>query len=271
MSDALASDPYATAKANLRDTIKWLATSLAGLGAAVLAGASINGLAALKGPTLGVAAVLGVIGLLLILVAVGVLLSLLTAKVFYFSQLVQPRDEVAREINDNADDILPPPLRTIAELAEYRQRAWEDLSRAQPGTDDYRDASDRWGTANDSVSRITNLAQFLSLRHDFANCKWRLFWLAGFIIVVLGLYVFVVGGKSGLDEERKVVFKPGNGWSDAAASLASSCGAEPLNGAMLSKKMFDGWVTIRLAEPGKCSGLELSVPASLVQMTGPRT
>ena len=59
MPDAPAADPYATAKANLRDTIKWLATSLAAVGAAVIAGASISGLAGLEGHALHLAAGLG--------------------------------------------------------------------------------------------------------------------------------------------------------------------------------------------------------------------
>jgi hypothetical protein len=275
MSNAPAADPYATAKANLRDTIKWLATSLAAVGAAVIAGASINGLAALEGKALIYAALLGGAGLVLILIAIAVMVSLLTSDVFYFSQLTAAGDPVgariAGEINAHATDILSPQTDTIDALVRYRNNAVANMRGAQPGDAAYQTAFKQWTAANDLVARVTNLAQFMALRDAFKNKTLLLFALTIGVILSLGGYALLAGGKSSLNAElaQKAVFQPGNGWSSAAASLAKECGADPLNGTLVSKKPFEGWVTIRLADPGKCSGLELSVPASLVQLSGP--
>jgi hypothetical protein len=271
MSDAPAPDPYATAKANLRDTIKWLATSLAAVGAAVIAGASINGLAALEGKALYCAAALGGVGLLLILIAIGIMVNLLTANVFYFSQLTTKGNAIASKIDQHASDILSPQISTIADLVEYRKAAVREMNEAKPGDAKYQDAFKKWTAANDLIARVTNLAQFLSLRDDFERHQRLLFILTALIIIALGGYALLAGGKSSLNADlaQKIVFQPGNGWSDAAVSLAGACGADPLKGVMVPKKTFEGWISIRLAEPGKCSGLDLTVPASLVQLVGP--
>ena len=145
------------------------------------------------------------------------------------------------------------------------------MDAANPGDARYQDAFKKWTAANDLIARVTNLAQFLSLRDAFKGSQVLLFVLTVLIIITLGGYALLASGKSSLNTAlaQKIVFQPGNGWSDAAASLAKACGADPLKGIMVPKKTFEGWISIRLAEPGKCSGLELTVPASLVQLVGP--
>ncbi|MDX0264295.1 hypothetical protein GOL41_26955 [Sinorhizobium medicae] len=266
-----ASDPYSTAKANLRDTIKWLATSLAAVGAAVIAGASINGLAALHGRPLILAALLGGAGLVAILVAIGILVRLLTSKVFYFSDLRDPNEPVTREINSRAEDILSPQTPTIADLVKFRQGAVDDLHKSKSGDPLYELAFRKWTAANDLIARVTNLGQFLAFRNEFERQQGKLFALTIVIILTLGGYALLAGTQSELTSSMalKIVFKPGPGWSDAAALLAKQCGGDPLDGTMLQKKPFDGWVSVRLAQPGRCGGLELSVPASLVHLSEP--
>lgn len=270
MSEA-APDPYATAKANLRDTIKWLATSLSAVGAAVIAGASINGLAALEGSALYWAAGLGAAGLLAILGAISVMLNLLTAKVTHFTDLT-PENPITREIDGHASDILAPLTVSIRALAEYRQTQVDAMIAAKNNNVADQVAVNRYNSANASISRVVNLAQFLALRNAFEASKGLLFFLTVVVILSLGGYSLLVGGKSKLsaDLAQKIVFRPGANWSDVASLFTEICGAQPLDGVMVSKKTFDGWVTIQLAVPGKCGGLELSVPASLVQMVGPQ-
>lgn len=265
------SDPYATAKANLRDTIKWLATSLAAVGAAVIAGASINGLAALQGGSLLFAALLGGAGLGAILVAIAIMMRLLTSKVFYFSDLQRPDDPVALEINSRANDILSPQIPTIADLVAFRQSAVDDLGESQPGDPLYDLAFRKWTAANDLIARVTNLAQFLAFRNEFNRQQGTLFALTIVIILALGSYALLAGTQSDLSSNLapKIAFNPGLGWSDAAALLAKECGGDSLDGTMIQKKSFDGWVSVRLAQPGRCGGLELTVPASLVRLSGP--
>lgn len=273
MSDGPTSDPYATAKGNLRDTIKWLATSLSAVGAAVIAGASINGLATLKGEALFGAVILGVVGLGALLGAISILLGLLTAKIFYFSDLTREKGrEVADEINLHASDILSPQTETIDKLVKFRDRAVEDMGRSKPGDALYQDAFKRWTAANGLISRVTNMAQLIALRNDFKSKQSTLFFLAVVVIGALGWYSLLAGAKSDQSVElsQKVTLTPGEKWADVAESLTTECGAEPLHGAMMSRKSFEGWATIRLSGPGKCGGLELSVPASLVTLVGPQ-
>jgi hypothetical protein len=125
MGDGPAADPHASARANLRDTVKWLATSLAAVGAAVIAGASINGLASLSGTELFAGALLGGFGLVAILSAISILLGLLTSDVFYFTQLMNDDNAskaIANEIDERARDLLPPQVRSISELIAYRDQ-----------------------------------------------------------------------------------------------------------------------------------------------------
>ncbi|MDX8521142.1 hypothetical protein [Mesorhizobium dulcispinae] len=271
MSDGPAADPYATAKANLRDTIKWLATTLAALGAAVVAGASISGLATLEGQKLILASACGAAGLIAILIAIGIMVNLLTSSVFYFSQLADLTDPVTSEINSQARDILPPQTPTIADLIAFQESAVTDMRATRPGDDLYQSAYKRYLAANDAIARVNNLAQFLFLRNRFRGKTLILFGLTVFIIFSLGGYSLLAGGKvdTGGDLATKILFVPGDGWAAAAASLSGECGAQPLNGVMLQRKPFEGWVGIRLTGPGKCSGLDLFVPASLVQLVGP--
>ncbi|MGJ5176377.1 hypothetical protein ACQR16_23420 [Bradyrhizobium oligotrophicum] len=268
MSDTSAPDPYATAKSNLRDTIKWLATSLAAVGAAVIAGASINGLAGLEGRPLYMACGLGVVGLLSILLAVAVLLNLLTSDVFYFMELEKADNPITREINANAKDILSPQTETIEALIKFRQDAHTKGKNSKPGEADYAAGFAEWMAANGMIARITNLAQFLALRNKFRSRQWLLFGLTILSIVTLGGYALLAGGKSSASQElaQKIRFDPGSNWSAASNALAKECGSDPLNGILLSKKTFDGWTSVRLTGTGKCSGLELSVPVGLVAL-----
>lgn len=134
----------------------------------------------------------------------------------------------------------------------------------------YELAFRKWTAANDLIARVTNLGQFFAFRNEFRKQEGNLFGLTIIIILALGGYAVFVGAKSDVSSNvaSKIVFKPGPSWSDAAASLAQICGGDPLKGNILQKKSFDGWVSVRLAEPGKCSGLELTVPTSLVQLVG---
>jgi hypothetical protein len=271
MPDAPAADPYATAKANLRDTIKWLATSLAAVGAAVIAGASINGLAGLEGDALHLAAGLGATGLIAIFIAIGIMLGLLTSDVFYFSSLADDDNPITQEINAHANDLLAPQIDTVAKLVDFRDAAVAEMQKAQPGTPEYDLAFRKWTAANDLITRIANFAQFLSLRDRFRSKQGSLIFLTLLIIVTLGGYALLAGGKSSLNAELapRMTLQPGSNWANAAAALAKECGSDALQGVVVTKKTFEGWTSVRLTGTGKCSGLELTVPSDLIKLAGP--
>jgi outer membrane protein OmpA-like peptidoglycan-associated protein len=97
--EGTAGDPYATNKANLRDTIKWLAGIFAALAAVVIAGTPISGLGA---PALGIPrSIIGVVALLVcftcICTALVIMLRLLRSDVLYPSDIDPSVDLSTRE------------------------------------------------------------------------------------------------------------------------------------------------------------------------------
>ncbi|NKJ82686.1 hypothetical protein [Rhizobium leguminosarum] len=177
---------------------------------------------------------------------------------------------IANEIDERARDLLPPQVRSISELIAYRDQVIAQYKASSPGTPAYTSAAASWTAVNAVIAPITSLGQFLALRNEFKRQQGKLFGLTILIILSLGGYALLAGGKSELSAELapKIIFKPGAGWTDVAASLGKTCGSDPLNGTLLQKKAFDGWVSIRLSEPGKCSGLELTIPGSIVTTVG---
>jgi len=103
-------DPYATSKANLRDTIKWLAGIFGALAAAVVVGAPVSGLGALQGTReFWIAGAALVLGFGFICAALIIALRLLRSDLLYASDLdpgvaVGTR-EGPREIQRIRDDI----------------------------------------------------------------------------------------------------------------------------------------------------------------------
>src|SRR5688572_15225498 len=100
------SDPFGSGKDNLRDTIKWLASTMGALAAAVVAGVSLSGLLEVEGwqrcAALGGAAV----GVLCISAIVVIFLGLLMSQAFSLS-LLQEQPKLKERITPIAKDILP--------------------------------------------------------------------------------------------------------------------------------------------------------------------
>lgn len=98
----------------------------------MIAGASLNGLSELRGQALTSAIILGAAGLAAILMSIGIMMHLLTANVFYFSNLEDSTNPVTKEINAHARDILSPQTPTIASLIQFREGAVADLRNSAP-------------------------------------------------------------------------------------------------------------------------------------------
>ena len=83
-------DPYVTTRANLRDTIKWLAATFSALAAVVVAGAPLSGLAKLPFGLQWVAAVVVLaVAFACICVALAITISLLRGDFLYLSDIVK--------------------------------------------------------------------------------------------------------------------------------------------------------------------------------------
>jgi hypothetical protein len=83
------SDPYVTTKANLRDTIKWLAATFSALAAVVIAGTPLSGLGKLEfGLTWAIAFLFLVGAFVCICIALAITISLLRGDFLYFSDIL---------------------------------------------------------------------------------------------------------------------------------------------------------------------------------------
>lgn len=142
---ATANDPYAGARANLRDTIKWLAATFAALAAVVLAGSPVAGLGKLNPRAWQAYAALFVLAAAFtcICLALRITLRLLRNDVLYLSDLdpgetltqldaADRREILALRglIDRRAADVLPPNYPTLAALMTAAQRRKKALVQA---------------------------------------------------------------------------------------------------------------------------------------------
>jgi flagellar motor protein MotB len=131
-----AKDPFAEAKANIRDTVKWLATTFAALAAVVVGSAPLSGLGALERPSLqfSIAVATLLIGFVCICCALYVTLRILRPEPVYRSDLLagsnakasmqdaRDLDAVRKTIDAHARDLLPGNYSTLAQLAAASTR-----------------------------------------------------------------------------------------------------------------------------------------------------
>ncbi|WP_157447903.1 hypothetical protein, partial [Paraburkholderia ginsengiterrae] len=133
---AAAGDPYATNKANLRDTIKWLAGIFGALAAVVIAGTPLSGLGALPWPSTKFLWAAGILLFSFVCICLALIftLRLLRADLLYFSDLAPdataPRTKVTceirrlrKDIDKHRADLLPPGYTSIDQFQAVVQAA----------------------------------------------------------------------------------------------------------------------------------------------------
>jgi hypothetical protein len=186
-------DPFATAKSNLRDTIKWLATTFAALVAVIMAGSTLTGISQIHRPGLFIALLGGLAGLICVILATGVMLRLLTSESFHVSELLEPANaSLLASLNRHSRDILPPGYDDVAEFLELRRQALDQakLNLRVRGSLGYLQAVDFLEAITEPLSRLANLAQFEKMRKAFDESLPTLWWLA--LGAILGLGVFAL-------------------------------------------------------------------------------
>lgn len=279
MTDAASppSDPFASAKANLRDTVKWLATTFAALAAIVLAGASLTGVSQLDGNQRVAALTGGGIGLLCVIGASGIMLRLLTANTFFVSDLgVERYSRLKSFLNHHAIDFLPAQLLTVDDLLRERRRATEDVQRNDPTSQKYQDAAAFLEQLNPSLSRLTNLAQLEVLRRDLNSAvPWLLLLALG---ALGGLGVFATYSTPPKQNKPAAAvaaappppahglpmnFDAGTNWSNIAKVLATKCKDKPPLKADILSSDRPNWYNIRLTAPKDCVGIVIPLPVDL--------
>ncbi|KPD14770.1 hypothetical protein ADM96_37570 [Burkholderia sp. ST111] len=210
-SDA-AKDPFADAKANLRDTVKWLATTFAALAAVVVGSGPLSGLGALEMPSLkfGFAVVALLIGFFCICRALYETLRILRPEPVYRSDLLgesgppEPTEE-ARElavvratINAHARDLLPRNYPNLAKLTEASKQVDAQLATIPnppvTGEDKINLAKGLSSRKriDDAVIELLPLALYLLLQQRLTRSIRPLFILGIAALISLAIYGIAV-------------------------------------------------------------------------------
>ncbi len=265
-------DPFANAKSNLRDTVKWLATTLAALASVVLAGASITGISGVHGGTLIAALLAALVGLVCVFGAIGILLRLLTSESFYLAQLDNVEFATIKALlAAHADDILSPVFKNLDDFIALRKQAMDFLRRdikTEQDQRDYDDALEFFPKIAESSLRLVSLAHLEVLRSNFKRSEPLLFALTVGAIIGIGAFAVLTGsGKSAAREPTAsgiLAFSPGHDWSGMGHAFVQTCGYAATIKAELIDQPQPGWVELRLLSPEACAGVRLEVPARLV-------
>jgi len=269
MADAGA-DPFDAAKTSLRDTVKWLATVFSALAATVVGGASIMGLAGVKGDGLALALIGGGVGITCLFLAAGLALKLLTAESFHLGDITTNQNLRTR-LDRYANDILPPEFSTVESFIKERADAIDQIRKYLkiPSSKEYQDAHTFLVNIDPPLGRLVNLAQFELMRTQFAKTIPLLFALALGALAGLGTFAVTVG--SAKDAATKVA---GTGGPIVAiplsrdavsigASYASLCADATTVRAEIIGQPRANWITVRITEPTACAGTVLSMPAAV--------
>jgi hypothetical protein len=264
-------DRFATAKANLRDTVKWLSTLFSALAAAALGGASLVGLASVHGESLRYALWGGGIGIGCLFVAAGLALWLLASESFHISEIEQ-HSRLLKHLNRYASDILPPEYPDVQDFVARRTAAIAKLRELPTRSDDPKrlDAQQYLQAIDEPLTLLVSLAHFEYMRLRF-NCM--LPFLAVFAVgALLGLGVYAVyagtakeGKSASISAGPMVTLAVPQSAVSSSPGYAQACGsASPLKAELLGQPLHE-WLTLRLIEPRECAGLVFSIPATLAE------
>lgn len=183
-------DPFATAKANLRDTIKWLTTVFAAIVGVVLAGSPLTGLGTLPiGWRLAVALVGAAIGLMGLVLAIGRTLALLQSKVFFLEDL-RRNEQLCALVDANAIDLLPPEYGTALSFLDARKAIRERLADLTLSKEDRAVAVSIYQQFDQVAFRLTNFLHFEVLSIELSAAIPGLFRLALASIIGLGIFAW---------------------------------------------------------------------------------
>lgn len=217
-------DPYATAKGNLRDTVKWMATTFAALAAVVLAGSPFSGFGslALDGLRFYVATA-GLIGAaVLLILAWHEMVFLLRPDAVFPSQLrdsfkPDPLDRSAdaaevRAVTDDfkkhKQDLLPSGLNAFEDLERAVEKYWEQANDRNLPENVTKAAHERWKGYQDNVSMVVNYAAFFRLHHRVVGATPRVTKLGVGALVFLAVFAWAANPAKGDLAQKVTVLQP---------------------------------------------------------------
>jgi hypothetical protein len=213
MSDAaLPRDPLAAARANIRDTVKWLIAAFAGMAAAIVGGSPLTGLGTpMPDWRIVLAVASGVIGLLLVAQGITVALRILVTPPFFMSDITDDADLLG-VINAHVDDLLPPPFTDFGAFVAKRSEARAVVRRvsaidpADTDADKKRKEGERLNaqTFLDNsglwADRLISFAYFEKLRRQLQGAATQLFEVA--FLAALAFSVFAWAANPGKDDAK---------------------------------------------------------------------
>jgi hypothetical protein len=201
MTDVGPTDPFADARSNLRDTVKWLITALAGLAAIVLGGSPLTEFGTLSpGWRLYLAIGTGSLGLLFVFIAIFLAFRLLVWEPFFLSDLAK-HEELSKLLEEHASDLLPSEYQKVDDFLKARNAARAVLMKAGSDTSaEKRTNAEQFIDQSDPyVDKLLSLAHFEYLRRRLVRSAWMFFTLAICTVVALGAFAWAANptGKKG--------------------------------------------------------------------------
>jgi hypothetical protein len=177
----VADDPFGAAKANLRDTIKWLAAAFAGAGGIAIGSSPLTSLGALSPnePRLWAAVAALAVALVCFAQGVAIVLDLLIGDVFF---LEEARDDNALMalVDERRRDLLPPTYLSLTAILDARRTAADEIwnLRATPTAPAYVAAKARYDALAPILARLTSLLHLERFRGRVAAARKPLFGFA---------------------------------------------------------------------------------------------
>lgn len=187
MSDA-ASDPFASARTNIRETVKWLVAAFAAMAAAIVGTSPLTGLGSLPpGERLYVAVGAGVIGLLIAAWVIARALRLLVTPPFFLGDIAA--DEALRQfIEAHAYDLMPPQYPTIAQIVAARTAALDVLRGTVAGNRD--DARAALRALSPWTDRLMSLGYLEQLRRRLDGSLLSMATAAFAAVLAFGIFAW---------------------------------------------------------------------------------
>jgi hypothetical protein len=203
-------DSFAGARANIRDTIKWLIAAFAGVAAVIVGTAPLTDIGSLKGLLLLLALSAGALGIICVLLAINVAVKILVTPIFFLSDIVKD-PALSKIIDDHCGDVLPAGFKTVKEFLANRTKIQDTLFKLQntePGPNETDDAAAErrkeiqlWQSVLPNSIAVTNrllgLAHYERLRRGFDESRKALFQYAIFAVLFLtGFSVLTTRAKT---------------------------------------------------------------------------
>jgi hypothetical protein len=215
---------YATARANLRDLVKWIAATFAALAAVVLAGTPFSGFGALPvGTDRFFAAVLGlVVFAVFFIVGWTFILSLLRPDFVPRSDLTSrykvPSDKkeaketesVRAEVFSKSNDFLPRGLASVDDLERAIETNWTDATCGSAS------ALEQYKQYSLALNQVLEYAAFVRLHQRISASIPCLSFLGAMALAGLVLFSWAASAPSGCNDDSILVRWPSNliSWSD---------------------------------------------------------